>query len=148
MANHLGRLKSQVVFLGGAATGLLLTDPAAAPIRPTKDVDVIVQVGSRLEGMAALESGRVDAFASDRFLLGAMKTGVPVSLLPEDISTEPYAVALPRGDWAFRLAVNTALAQTFRSGEVLNIFTKWFGGVAQRPNLLIGAVYLLGGLAD
>lgn len=108
----------------------------------------IVQVGSRVEGMAALESGRVDAFASDRFLLGAMKTGVPVSLLPEDISTEPYAVALPRGDWAFRLAVNTALAQTFRSGEVLNIFTKWFGGVAQRPNLLIGAVYLLGGLAD
>lgn len=108
----------------------------------------IVEVDSRLEGMTALESRRVDAFASDRFLLGAMKTDVPVSVLPEDISTEPYAVALPRGDWAFRLAVNTALAQTFRSGEVLNIFTKWFGGVAQRPNLLIGAVYLLGGLAD
>lgn len=108
----------------------------------------IVEVDSRLEGMTALESRRVDAFASDRFLLGAMTTDVPVSVLPEDISTEPYAVALPRGDWAFRLAVNTALAQTFRSGEVLNIFTKWFGGVAQRPNLLIGAVYLLGGLAD
>jgi ABC-type amino acid transport substrate-binding protein len=108
----------------------------------------IIQVDNRLEGMTALASGGVDAFASDRFLLGAMKTDIPVTLLPEDISTEPYAVALPRGDWAFRLAVNTALAQTFRSGEVLNIFTKWFGGVAQRPSLLIGAVYLLGGLAD
>ena len=53
-----------------------------------------------------------------------MKTDTALTLLPEDISTEPYAVALPRGDWAFRLAVNTALAQTFRSGEILNIFTK------------------------
>jgi len=68
-----------------------------------------------------------------------MKTATAVTMLPEDISTEPYAVALPRGDWAFRLAANTALAKTFRSGEILNIFTKWFGGVAQRPNLLIGA---------
>ena len=108
----------------------------------------IIQVDNRLEGMTALESGRVDAFASDRFLLGAMKTSTAVTMLPEDISTEPYAIALPRGDWAFRLAVNTALAHTFRSGEILNIFTKWFGGVAQRPNLLIGAVYLLGSLAD
>ena len=108
----------------------------------------IIQVGNRLEGMTALESGRVDAFASDKFLLGAMKTSTAVTMLPEDISTEPYAIALPRGDWAFRLAVNTALAHTFRSGKILNIFTKWFGGVAQRPNLLIGAVYLLGSLAD
>jgi glutamate/aspartate transport system substrate-binding protein len=108
----------------------------------------IIQVDNRLEGMTALESGRVDAFASDKFLLGAMKTRTAVTMLPEDISTEPYAIALPRGDWAFRLAVNTALAHTFRSGEILNIFTKWFGGVAQRPNLLIGAVYLLGSLAD
>jgi ABC-type amino acid transport substrate-binding protein len=108
----------------------------------------VIQVGSRVEGLAALESGRVDAFASDRYLLGGMKTDTALTLLPEDISTEPYAVALPRGDWAFRLAVNTALAQIFRSGEILNIFTKWFGGVAQRPNLLIGAVYLLGSLAD
>lgn len=32
----------QVVFVGGSTTGLLLTDPAAAGIRPTKDVDTIV----------------------------------------------------------------------------------------------------------
>jgi ABC-type amino acid transport substrate-binding protein len=108
----------------------------------------IIHVGNRAEGMAALVSGRVDAFANDRYLLGAMKTDTALIMLPEDISTEPYAVTLPQGDWAFRLAVNTALAQIFRSGEILNIFTKWFGGVAQRPNLLIGAVYLLGSLAE
>jgi glutamate/aspartate transport system substrate-binding protein len=108
----------------------------------------VVQVANRQEGLAALEGGRVDAFASDRFLLGGMQAGTPLTLLPEDLSTEPYAVVLPRGDWAFRLAVNTALAQIFRSGDVLDVFTKWFGGVTSRPNVLIGAVYLLGALPD
>ncbi len=42
----LGPLAGEVVFLGGCATGLLLTDPAAPPLRVTMDVDVIVEVGS------------------------------------------------------------------------------------------------------
>ena len=36
----------EVVFLGGCATGLLVTDPAAPPARVTRDVDVIVEVAS------------------------------------------------------------------------------------------------------
>ena len=42
----LGPLSDEMVFLGGCATGLLITDPAAPPIRTTRDVDVIVEVGS------------------------------------------------------------------------------------------------------
>ncbi len=49
IALQLGDLRRRVVFLGGAATGLLLTDPGAPSIRITKDVDVIVQIGSRRE---------------------------------------------------------------------------------------------------
>lgn len=108
----------------------------------------VVHVASRQEGLAALESGRVAAFASDRYLLDGMKSDAALTILPEDFSTEPYAIALPQGDWAFRLAVNTALAYVFRSGDIINIFTKWVGGGAQRPNQLIGAVYLLGALSD
>jgi len=36
----------QLVFAGGCATGMLLTDPAAAGIRPTRDVDAIVDLAS------------------------------------------------------------------------------------------------------
>jgi hypothetical protein len=43
----LGPIADEVVFLGGCATGLLITDPAAPPIRETNDVDVIVEVASR-----------------------------------------------------------------------------------------------------
>jgi hypothetical protein len=39
----------QVVFVGGSTTGLLLTDAAAAGIRPTKDVDTIVNTTSYAE---------------------------------------------------------------------------------------------------
>lgn len=45
----LGDLVDQVVFVGGATIGLWITDPAAPEPRPTKDVDVIVEVATRRE---------------------------------------------------------------------------------------------------
>ncbi|MEX2489830.1 MAG: hypothetical protein WD356_09940 [Pseudomonadales bacterium] len=46
---QLGELADEFVFVGGCATGLLISDPAAPPIRVTRDVDAIVQVASRAE---------------------------------------------------------------------------------------------------
>jgi predicted nucleotidyltransferase len=46
-AAALSDLVEQVVFVGGATVGLWITDPAAPPPRPTKDVDVIVDADSR-----------------------------------------------------------------------------------------------------
>lgn len=43
---QLGELADDMVFLGGCATGLLITDSAAPPIRVTKDVDAIIHVKS------------------------------------------------------------------------------------------------------
>jgi len=45
-ARLLRPLLDELVFVGGCATGLLITDPAAADVRPTLDVDVIVEVTS------------------------------------------------------------------------------------------------------
>jgi len=47
--NQLGELADAMVFVGGCATGLLITDSGAPPIRATKDVDAIVQVVSYVE---------------------------------------------------------------------------------------------------
>ena len=110
----------------------------------------IVEVTDRKEGIAALEGGRADAFASDKLLLVGAQFNNPQALimLPDDLSMEPYAIVLPRGDWALRLAVNTALARIYGSGEVLTIFNKWFSPVGLRPSLLLGAAYALGTLPD
>jgi hypothetical protein len=45
----LGRLVEEVVFVGGATVGLWISDPAAPPVRPTDDVDVVVEVATRSE---------------------------------------------------------------------------------------------------
>jgi hypothetical protein len=47
-ATALGPLVEEVVFVGGASVVLWITDQAAPPPRPTKDVDVIVEVSGRL----------------------------------------------------------------------------------------------------
>ena len=55
IATALGELREQVVFVGGATAGLLLTDPLAEGVRPTLDVDAIIQADNlihyyRIEG--------------------------------------------------------------------------------------------------
>lgn len=46
-AATLADLLPQVVFVGGATITLWITDPGAPPPRPTKDVDVVVEVTTR-----------------------------------------------------------------------------------------------------
>jgi hypothetical protein len=43
---NLGELADEMVFVGGCTTGLLITDEGAAEVRPTDDVDSIVEVTS------------------------------------------------------------------------------------------------------
>lgn len=43
IAQALGELRDEVVFVGGCAAGLLITDPAASRVRPTRDVDAVVE---------------------------------------------------------------------------------------------------------
>ncbi len=49
VAERLGPLRPKVVFLGGSATGFHITDKAEPEIRATKDVDIIVEVASRVD---------------------------------------------------------------------------------------------------
>lgn len=111
----------------------------------------IVPLKSSDEGLAQLESGAIDAFASDRVLLmalaGKSKDAKGLALLGDALSFEPYAIALPRGDWQMRLAVNSALAQIYRSGAIGEIFNRWFGALG-RPGALTEATFLFGALSE
>jgi len=65
VAEHLGDLRERVVFLGGAATALLITDKAIPDVRITTDVDVIVEIASRGEYYLLAESLRFLGFKED-----------------------------------------------------------------------------------
>lgn len=49
VAQKLGTLNDKVVYLGGCATALLINDPLSLDVRPTVDVDCIVDVISLVE---------------------------------------------------------------------------------------------------
>jgi ABC-type amino acid transport substrate-binding protein len=109
----------------------------------------LVEFRDRQDGLAALAGGGVDGFATDKMVLLALAQAAnprDFTLLPEDLSFEPFAIMLPRGDWAFRLAVNTGLARVFRSGEILDLYGKYFSG--ERPSLWLGAVFTFGALPE
>ncbi len=65
VAKRLGVLRDKVVFVGGCATGLFITDPALPEVRATQDVDVIVEVASRVEYYRLEEELRSRDFKQD-----------------------------------------------------------------------------------
>ena len=68
-------------------------------------------------------------------------------MLNAQYSTDPYAFALPRGDSDFRLAVNRALAQLYRTGEIKKILSRWFGKET-KPSIMLETVYFIFGFSD
>ncbi|HEU4382136.1 MAG TPA: amino acid ABC transporter substrate-binding protein [Anaeromyxobacteraceae bacterium] len=102
----------------------------------------VVTVKTRDEGVAALEGGTADALAGDKILLmglaGKVKDTSAYELLGDDLGLEPYAIALPRGDSAFRLAVNRALARIYSGDAIVEVFRRAFGPNAKpSPALLV-----------
>jgi ABC-type amino acid transport substrate-binding protein len=111
----------------------------------------IVAVKNHVEGVAAIEKGSADAFASDRgILIGLAVTSKDPSrfALPSIIfSYEPYGFMVRRNDAAFRLAVNRSLAEIYRSGNIGPIYERWFGAFG-KPSPAILSMYLLNGLPE
>ncbi|MCK5799387.1 MAG: hypothetical protein KAI47_19485, partial [Deltaproteobacteria bacterium] len=65
VAERLGDMIDEVMFLGGATMGLLITAPRTSTVRPTKDVDIIVQVATWGEYVQVLERLRERGFRED-----------------------------------------------------------------------------------
>ena len=111
----------------------------------------IVTVKDHAEGMAALERGTIDAYASDRGILIGLALGSAdpkqFALSSTAFSYEPYALPVHRNDAAFRLVVNRALASLYRSGRIVAIYDRWFGAFG-KPSLAIQAMYQLNGLPE
>ena len=111
----------------------------------------VLPFATRDEAFAALQEGKADAFASDKLLLVGVgnqaRDSKSLRLLPDELSFEPYGIVLPRGDSDFRLAVNAALSRLYGSGEIEEIFGRWFRQFGD-PGPVIKAMYLLGTIPE
>jgi predicted nucleotidyltransferase len=73
VAERLGeRLREDLVFVGGAVTGLLITDPGQPAIRPTEDVDLIMHAAVRADYQ------RVEKVLRERGFVNDMSRDAPI----------------------------------------------------------------------
>ena len=101
----------------------------------------IVPVTDHDKGFLALQAGEIDAYASDRTILVGLlvreNAADKFGITDQQISYEPYALMLRRNDSAFRLVANRALARIYRSGDIVPIFSKWFGVIGKPSGALL-----------
>jgi ABC-type amino acid transport substrate-binding protein len=144
-----------LVALGGRNIGVLSGTTTEQELNASlKDAGItatIVPARTHDEGLAMLDDGKVSAYFADRAILMflAAQSTAPKKLLLADnyLTIEPYALALPRGDENFRLAVDRALSNIYRSGEIAAIFTRTFGS-ATKPSQTLQTLYLISALPD
>jgi ABC-type amino acid transport substrate-binding protein len=141
--------------LAGGKVGVLAGTTTEESLRNSlKDAGItgdIVAAKTHGEGLAMLDEGKISAYFADRsillFLIKESKAPEKLRLADDYLSVEPYALALPRGDSDFRLAVDRALSHIYRSGEIGTIFQRTFGGKAE-PSQILRTLYVISSLPD
>ncbi|MEJ0086507.1 MAG: hypothetical protein WDO72_12540 [Pseudomonadota bacterium] len=96
VADALGSLREQLVFVGGCAAGLLITDRAAPPVRATLDVDLLVRATTRVDYQHVERQFESLGFKHDisqdapicRWVHGTIK----VDLMPTDPSVLGFSI--------------------------------------------------------
>jgi glutamate/aspartate transport system substrate-binding protein len=90
----------------------------------------LLGVKDHTEGLEAIDKGLADAYSTDDILLYGLvnKTKRPddYSIVGRYLSYDPYSIMLRRDDAAFQLIVTRTLVNLFRSGEINQIYAKWF----------------------
>ena len=111
----------------------------------------IIPVKTHTEGLAMLDDAGIAAYFADRSILVNLikNSKEPEKLTVADVylTVEPYALALPRGDEDFRLEVDRALSQIYRSGKLGPMFLRAFGSNFQAGPIL-QTLYLISPLPE
>lgn len=135
----------------GVAAGTTTEESLRNSLRDAGIGAEVVAAETHRDGLAMLDEGKISAYFADRsillFLIKDSKAPEKLRLADDYLSVEPYALALPRGDNDFRLAVDRALSHIYRSGEIGTIFERTFGGKA-KPSQILQTLYLISGLPD
>lgn len=109
------------------------------------DIDLKL-ITSHDEGMKLLNNKKVDGFASDRaMLIGHIFRDADArnqyAMTRSALSYEPYAFMVPRGDSAFRLVADRALAARFRGAGIRRLYHEWFGRFGEPLSPIVAAMY-------
>ncbi|MEO0622456.1 MAG: amino acid ABC transporter substrate-binding protein [Pseudomonadota bacterium] len=138
-------LKAQTV---GARAGTTAEDWLASGPLSKIDGIAVTPVDDHAAGIAAVAEGRLAAYFADKaILLGQLRGSAEAESFAVSkvaFTTEPYALALPRGDEDLRLVVDRALSFLYRQGAILKIYERHFG----RPSPQVLLFYSMAALPE
>ncbi|MFZ6046677.1 amino acid ABC transporter substrate-binding protein [Pseudomonas sp. CR3202] len=104
---------------------------AREKLRLLKLLVTLETVASPVEGVDQVASGKVDAFFANQMILRSLvardTANTNLMVLDRRFEFEPVSLAMARGDEDFRLQVDTALSQLYRSGGIMPLYSKYFG---------------------
>ena len=120
-------MQGKVIALSQGTTN----EKAIKRIMKEKGIKIkIVNVKDHPQAWLALTSGRVDAYATDDVLLYGLiskaKNPDQWQVTGRFLSYDPYGIMVPRDDSTFKRIGTVLLADLMRSGEMLEIYNKWF----------------------
>ncbi|MDL2356130.1 MAG: amino acid ABC transporter substrate-binding protein, partial [Pseudomonadota bacterium] len=82
------------------------------------------------DAFALVESDRAAAFVMDDVLLyglvAAAKDPSVFAIAGADLPVQPYGIVLRKNDPAFKKVVDDAIVDLFKTGEIFQIYRKWF----------------------
>lgn len=120
VASGLGELKNEMVFVGGSVTELYVDNPAASDIRPTLDVDCVIELSSRTAHARLEEALRARRFAND------ITPGAPIcrwvyrDILVDVMPTDPNVLGFTN-IW-YEDGVTNKIAKTLPDGQEIFVF--------------------------
>lgn len=112
---------NELVFLGGCATGLLITDPAAGPVKTTADVDVIIEASSLVDYHAFSKRLRALGFSEDT-AEGAPVCRWTLDKLTLDVMPIDEKILGFSNKW-YPMAIATATPVTLENRHAIRVIT-------------------------
>ncbi|MBC3907629.1 MULTISPECIES: amino acid ABC transporter substrate-binding protein [Undibacterium] len=86
-----------------------------------------------------LETNQVDAFAQDEAILFGLKAKAKdpakLTIVGDPLASEAYAIMLPKGDAAFKKAIDAEMGRMMADGEITRLYEKWFTKPIQPKNM-------------
>jgi glutamate/aspartate transport system substrate-binding protein len=90
----------------------------------------ILSANGHPEAFLMVETGRAAAFVMDDILLYSLvatsKSPGDYAISTDALSVEPYGIMVRKDDVAFKKVVDAAMVNTYKSGAINGIYSKWF----------------------
>ena len=109
-------------------------------------------IHTHAKGMELLNAKKVDGYATDRTMIVGQvlrsEDAARYTISSDVFSFEPYALILSRGDTEFRLVVDRALANLYRTARIRRIYHDWFGRYGEPLSPIVAALYEFQAVSD